>query len=635
VSEAGNDQPKTTNILRVGLRHTYELVRVHPVPFVLAIVGAALFAGATVAATEVLGIVVDRVVRPAYNPEAGGGLHIGLAAGAVVLVAVIRSAGVWARRYCAGYTTELARRRLRLLLAERYLKQPMGWYSDQPTGRLLAHVDSDTMVATEAINPLPYSVGVAFLGIFGAGALVATDWVMAVLAIGMFPVLVGINRWLSSVIERPAAEVQEAVGRVSSIAHESFDGSLIVKVLGLAQAEEERFGEANDDLCRKRVRFGYRLATYDVLNDTVPQLGTLAVVVVGAFRVSQGAITAGDVVQVATLFALLVAPMQVLGYFLSALAPAVAARRRIDGALGGAAAISARGASAVMPPVSDALPAHGTKAGMLAEPSVKSRGTAALVAQNLSYRYGHTDSDTDTLRGIDLTVNAGEMVALVGSTGSGKSTLMLLLAGLYPPATGTVELAGNTISGLSEIELADRRALVFQESFLFADTLRRNLDPYNRYSDESVWAALRMAAADFVAELPQQLETVVGERGVTLSGGQRQRVALARALLREPQLLLLDDATSAVDSVVEQRILRRVREQNRATTVIVAQRLSTIRLADRVAYLVDGVIEATGSHDELMRIDTYRTLAQAYEEQSDDLAAYEEQSDEQEAASDR
>ena len=227
-------------------------------------------------------------------------------------------------------------------------------------------------------------------------------------------------------------------------------------------------------------------------------------------------------------------------------------------------------------------------------------------------------SDEDVLDDVSARVDAGEVVALVGSTGSGKSTLCSLLVHLIDPDAGAIRLGGVPLAEVDPEELHQAVALVFQESFLFADTVRENLAMGADVSDDELWAALDIARARaFVDRLPAGLDEVIGERGVTLSGGQRQRLALARALLREPRLLLLDDATSAVDPTVERAILDRLRDGVAATTIVVAHRVSTIALADRVLLLDDGRITASGTHQELLAVPAYAALVRAYEADAD------------------
>ena len=219
------------------------------------------------------------------------------------------------------------------------------------------------------------------------------------------------------------------------------------------------------------------------------------------------------------------------------------------------------------------------------------------------------------LDGLSLAIRPGETVALVGATGAGKSTLLETVAGLNAPERGSICLSGVDTASVSPDELHAAVALVFQEAFLFTDSIAENVTLRTGGARDGLGPALGMAAAgEFVGALPDGAATVVGERGLTLSGGQRQRVALARALVRSPRLLMLDDATSAVDPVVEGEILANLRRDVDSTVLLVAHRLSTIGLADRVAYLSGGRIVATGTHTELMARDDYRALVSAYEQ---------------------
>jgi ABC-type multidrug transport system fused ATPase/permease subunit len=206
-------------------------------------------------------------------------------------------------------------------------------------------------------------------------------------------------------------------------------------------------------------------------------------------------------------------------------------------------------------------------------------------------------------------------VAVVGATGSGKSTLCNLLAGLARPASGEIRLGDVPLALADPMDLRSAVALVFQETFLFADAVLENLTLGEAVEEDRLRWAIDIAQAGYIDELPHGRATVVGERGVTLSGGQRQRLALARALLRHPRLLVLDDATSAIDPVVEQRILDGLRAELDTTTVVVAHRVATIRLADRVLFLDQGRIVGDGTHDELLAADPqYVALVRAYEQ---------------------
>ena len=237
---------------------------------------------------------------------------------------------------------------------------------------------------------------------------------------------------------------------------------------------------------------------------------------------------------------------------------------------------------------------------------------------DLTTRTASSHVAVDDRRGIDsitLTIEPGETIALVGATGSGKSTFAHLLVRLFDPDRGEISLDGHGLVSLDRDTLADSVSIVFQETFLFNDTVYNNITLGEDYAEAGVIAAAELAQAHgFIAALEDGYGTVVGERGASLSGGQRQRIALARALVRRPRLLVLDDATSAVDPAVEGTILSALRELD-ATVLIVAYRRSSIVLADEVIYIEDGRAIARGSHDTLYRdVPPYRALIDAYEQ---------------------
>ena len=581
-----------SGLFRRGARLLTRYVKAHPVPFIISILGAAIYAGAAVGTTIILGRITNKVIVPTFEsgrPEAKAVWFSGLA---LLLVGLLRASTIILRRYFAALLTYRTQRDWRRKLAHTYLSVPLKYHRETPTGELLAHADADIVASSEVINPLPFSIGVVTLVIFAVISLAMVDWFLMLVALVLFPLLAIINRMYTSRAEKPLGLVQERVGQVSRIAHESFDGVLVVKTLGREDEEVTRLEVAADELRASRVGLGRIRAVFEPMIDALPNLGIIALLLIGSWQVSIGRLNTGDIVQAAALFGLLAFPMRVFGYFLQELPRSVVVSARLDKVL---AAPHEPGAATEAPPaVGD--------------------GPLSVSFENVSFRYG---DDPPVLDGLNLNIAAGSIVALVGVTGSGKSTLCELIPRLVDPDSGTVSVDGVDLRQFDPTAVRSEVALVFQETFLFADTVRENVTLGDPIDDSELERAASIAhASAFVNRLPNGWDTVVGERGVTLSGGQRQRLALTRALLRGPRVLILDDATSAVDPVIESAILRDLRTSLETTTLVVAHRVSTIELADEVVFLDEGRIVATGSHTQLLATNPdYARLVHAYVDQ--------------------
>jgi ATP-binding cassette subfamily B protein len=553
-------------------------LRLHPRPFAIAVSGAAVFALCTVGSSIAVQWVTDHVIVPRFDEGqvAVGTVLIGVSL--IIGIGLLRAAGVVVRRTWAGKTQWRVAGSLSEGVVNRLVRQPMSWHARRPDGDLVARAGVDTDAAVSVLAPVPFATGTVLLIFVSAIWLLWTDLVLGAVAVAVFPVLIGLNIVYQKRVESFYDAAQTHLGDLSAGVHESFDAVQLVKAYGAEQRETERLATLAGYLRTARVQAVTLRGTFEALLDVMPSMVNVGLVLLGAMRVDAGAMSVGQLTSFIYLFTLLVFPLRLIGYALSEMPHSLAGWRRVREVLD--EPIEPDPAAAIAP------------------------APDGLGVQLDSIHFTFPGELRPAIDNVDLAVEKGRMVAIVGPTGAGKTTLVEIVAGLVPPVSGVVRLAPGP------------RAVVTQEAFLFSGTIRHNLALGQEFSEPDLWEALRLARAeDFVAETPNGIDTVVGERGVSLSGGQRQRVALARALVRRPGLLLLDDTTSALDPTTEAAVLANLRGGLVGTTVLmVASRPSTIRLADEVVYLANGRVVDHGPHDELMgRQDGYRALVEAFE----------------------
>lgn len=574
------DPHAPTRIWGPAFRLVRALLERHKRLFALAVAGATVFALCTVLSAEIVGRITDDVIRPRFDEGSVASGTVVAVLGALVLVGVIRAAAVVVRRSFAGRTTWRITEMLTGRVIDRVVAQPAPWHRRQQTGEIINRGGVDAEAATAVLNPLPYASGTVVILVVSSVWLITTDVWLGLAAVSMFPVLVGLNLVYQRRVDRWFSLAQDEIGALSAAVHESFDGVNVVKAFGAERRETERLAVIASRLRQARLQTVRLRSSFEALLDGVPNLVNIGLLVAGAHRVEQGALTVGELTSFIYLFTLLVFPLRLIGFALSELPHSQAGWSRIRD--------------------------------LLAEP-VLADPAAALLRHDgngieiVDLHVTH-DGERDVLDGVSASIPPGRTVAVVGATGAGKTTLVHAVAGLVDVRAGSIAVPRGPV------------LLVFQEPFLFAGSVRDNVALGSPVTDDEVRTALTIAEAGFVDELPEGLDTVVGERGVGLSGGQRQRIALARALVRRPAVLLLDDTTSALDPTTEARVLSNLRDALAGTTVVaVASRPSTIALADDVLHLADGAVVAHGTHDELMTTNAaYRELMQAFEHDRDE-----------------
>jgi ATP-binding cassette, subfamily B, bacterial len=454
-------------------------------------------------------------------------------------------------------------------------------------GELMSRASSDSEHVARMMDAIGHTIGYALTVVAVSVVMLVIDAKLALLVLLPLP-LVSVVAWqYSRRYDARTRRLQEAWASAATLVEETVSGVRVVKGLGAGGALSGRFRSRSDEIVGRALDVARLDAVFNPALEVLPLLGIAVVLWVGGRQVISGSLSLGLFVAFNAYVVMLVWPLRVLGQRVSTLQKALAASARITEVLETEPRLrEPRHPQELAPPV---------------------RGDVRLEG----VRFGH-EGDRPILDGLELELPAGASVALVGATGSGKSTVAGLLARLYDPDGGHVLLDGHDVR---ELRLADVRqavALVFEETFLFTESVRENIR-FGRpdADDESVARAAALAgAAEFIAGLPDGYETVLGERGFSLSGGQRQRIAIARAILADPAVLVLDDATSAVDATKEHEIRASLAKvMHGRTTLVIAHRPATIALADRVAVLENGRIVEEGTHAELVsRSARYRAL---------------------------
>jgi ATP-binding cassette subfamily B protein len=542
---------------------------------------AALAMAAGVLIPYLVGLTVDRIRE--------GEQDLWPLAAAIGGAGLLRLVFSVARRLVAGRVSLGVEYDLRNRMYAHLQSLELGFFDGQQTGQLMSRSTVDLQAIRFFLGyGLVFILQSALTILIAAAVMLAVNPSLALVALAPVPFVVAIATRYGK-LNRPASqEVQQRIAELTAEAEENVSGVRVVKAFAQEARQMARFRTAvgrvfDQSMVSTRLR-----AFYNPFIGFLPQLGLAALLLVGGRQAIDGSITIGEFVAFYGYVLMLVSPMRTLGIALGMSQRAVASGARVFEIL-------------------DRLPRMTAPAGAPPLPA----GQGEVRFENVTVAY---DGGEPVVREVTLAVAAGRTIALVGATGSGKTTLAALVPRLYDPVEGRVLIDGADVREVDPGSLRHEIALVSDDAFLFSASLRENV-AYARpnASDAEVHAAAERAGlAEFVDELPDGYETRVGERGLTLSGGQRQRVAIARALIANPRILILDDATSSVDATTEARIKEALREVMRdRTTFVIAHRLSTISLADEIVVLEDGRLAARGTHDELLETsDLYREIAE-------------------------
>lgn len=516
----------------------------------------------------------------------------------ILLAATI--AGFFAawRRYIAFRESRLTESMLRERLFAQIQGLHVGFHDRAQTGQLMSRASSDLQQVQGFVVNIPIFVSQITMVIGVVVILFLSDPLLAAVSLFPLPFINVSARTFSHKIHPAVLAVQQEQAQLANVVEESVSGVRVIKGFGAEDVQQRKLEKEADDIQRESLKAAFIRSRFLPAIDLLPSLGLVAVLGIGGHRVINGQMSLGGLVAFNTYLTMLIWPMRNIGMTVAFGQRAASALLRVNEIL------------SEVPQIAD--PHHPKKlpSVALAQPV----GALQFNQVRFGYDIGHTE--VRVLHGLSLTVQPGESVAIVGATGSGKSTITRLLLRFYDPQSGSITLDGIDIKDLRLSNLRHAVGVVFEDTLLFNDTVSANIAFAKPGIDfEVVQRAAKLAGAhDFICQLPDGYDTVLGERGFSLSGGQRQRIAIARAIVADPRVLVLDDATSAVDPTKEHEIRDALATVMRGrTTLVIAHRPATIELADRVVLLDGGVIAASGTHEELLASnEAYRTVLAAW-----------------------
>jgi ATP-binding cassette subfamily B multidrug efflux pump len=505
-----------------------------------------------------------------------------LAVGGLVAAALLGGLFTFLQGYLAERASQGVAYDLRNDLFARIERLGFTYYDRVETGQLVTRLTSDVEQIRTFTGSGAVQLAAAVVMLVGTTTLLLViDWQLALVALAIVPLIFVLLLRFVRRIGPLFRAVQQTLGRLNSVLQEDLAGLRVIRTFAREEYESARYRSVNDELLDKN------LSTVRVSSNNFPfvfllaNIGTLLIVLFGGFQVIAGRLSIGELVAFNTYLGFLLFPIFTIGFLAASVSRAGASSLRVFEVLDAPLEVQDAPDAVPLPPIS-----------------------CRVEFDDVRFRY--PGDEREILRGVSFVAKPGQTVAILGTTGSGKSTLVNLIPRFYDVTEGAVLLDGHDVRDVTLASLRSQIGVVMQSSLLFSGSVRDNI-AYGKpdATQQEIEAAARAAQAhEFISALPQGYDTIIGERGVGLSGGQRQRVAIARALLIDPRLLILDDSTSAVDAETEaaiQESLDRLMRDSRRTVFVIAQRISTVRDADLILVLDDGEIAAMGTHEELLR----------------------------------
>lgn len=528
--------------------------------------------------------VLDKVIL-AKNMELGL-----LLPPALVLVTIFKGAAAYGRDYLLGWVGQKIVNDIRDHLYTHIESLSFSYFTRTPTGVIISRIVNDVNLVQGALTKAPSSlVQGVFTMVALTGYVLYLNWRLAAFSIIILPLAgIALSRF-SKRFRKASTSMQEEIGVLTTHLHETIGGIRIVKAFGMEKYESRRFSEKNKNLFNSLMRAIKTSAISHPIMEVISIFGTSLVILFGLYAITAGTMTVGDFFSFMAALVFFYRPLRDLNGVNSTVQDGMAAAKRIFEVL-------------------DTRPEIRNRKGA----GIASRDFKTIEFRNLVFKY----EDEMVLKDIDLTVKTGETIAIVGKSGGGKTTLVNLIPRFYDVTGGSILIDGKDIRDLAVESLRSLTAIVTQQTFLFNDTVKDNIaygDTGKQFED-IVRAARSAYAEDFIRALPLGYDTIIGESGVKLSGGQRQRIAIARALLKNAPILILDEATSSLDTQSEREVQNALDTLMKGrTSFVIAHRLSTIMNADRIIVLKDGRIVEQGRHEELIaRGGEYKNL---YEQQ--------------------